>query len=69
MHSWTQVTQENRQVRQAPLQKAQPYRKNVRQAQRLEARRNSLRKITNRLPLRHRTRSYRHILVMNPDPK
>jgi len=33
----------NRQVRQTPLQETQPYRENVRQAQGLEARRNSLR--------------------------
>ena len=43
-------------------------RENVREAQRLAPRRNSLRQITNSLPLRNRSRRNRHILVMSPEP-
>jgi hypothetical protein len=34
----------------------------------LAPRRNSLRQITNSLPLRNRSRRNRHILVMSPEP-
>ena len=46
----------------------QPYRENVWEAQRLEARRNMLQQKPNRLPFRRHSHRYRYLLVMSPDP-
>ena len=53
---------------QASLQETQPDRDHVRALERLEARSNSLRQISNRVPLGHRSRRNRTFLVMNPEP-
>ena len=68
LHPWPKTTQDNRQIRQAPIQAAQPHRDHVWQAQGLEARGDPLRLLSQGLPRSHRPRSNRHLLVMNPEP-
>ena len=69
LHPWPQATQDAGQIRQAPIQAAQPHRDHVRQAQGLEARGNPIPQMSEGLPLGHRARGKRHLLVMNPDPR
>ncbi len=64
----SKAAQEACEIRQTPLQAAQPYRDHVRQAQGLEARRNTLRQVPRGIPVSNRPRGVSHLLVMNPAP-
>ena len=68
LHSWSKVTRHPRQIRQAPLPKAQPDRNHVRTFEGLEARRNTLQQMPEGLPLTNRSRCDRDLLVMRPEP-
>lgn len=52
-----------------PIQKPQQDRDHVRSSQRLEARRNTLRQVPDRLPICRRARRHRPVLDMSPDPR
>ena len=69
LYRWAQITQDDHQIRYEALQTPQPYRKHVRQNQRLETRRNPLRQKPDSISLRHNARRNRYILVMCPEPK
>ena len=58
-----------RQIRQTPLQEAQPDRNHVRTSERLQARGNPLRSKPKGLSLSNRTRCDRDPLVMSPEPQ
>ena len=67
MHARSQIAEENRQVRQAPIQTAQPDQDHVRQAQGLAACCNAIRQMSKGLSVRHRPRGNRYLLAMSPD--
>ena len=69
LHPRPKATQDAGKIRQALIQAAKPHRDHVWQAQGLEARGNTLRQVSESLPIRHRTRGSSHLLVMNPDPR
>jgi hypothetical protein len=69
LHPWPEATEENRQVRQAPLETAQPDRDHVWKAERLAACGNPIRPLPEGLPVSHRARGNRHLLAMSPDSK
>ena len=68
MHPRLKAAQENRQIRQAPLQTSQPDRDHVWQVERLAACGNSIRQMPQGLPVSHRPGRSRHLLAMSPDP-
>ncbi len=65
LHSVSKIPQEDHQIRQTPLQTAQPDRDHVRASQRLAACRYALRPVPNGLSLRHRSRCDRYLLAMS----
>lgn len=69
LHPRTKAAQDDRQIRQAPVQAPQPHRDHVRQAQGLAARRNQIRQMPEGLPVSHRSRRTRYLLAMSPEPK
>ncbi len=61
MYPWSKAVEENRQVRQAPIQAAQPDRDHVWQAQGLAACGNLIRPLSHSTPLGYRTGCDRHL--------
>src|SRR3546814_17203899 len=64
LHPGPENTEQDRQIRQAPLQTPQPHRDHVRPPQGLEAGRNTLRSVPEGLLLRRRPRRNRHLLAL-----
>lgn len=64
MHPGPQVAWQAREARQAPLKTPQPDRHHVRATEGLATRSDPIRQVPKGLPLRRRSRRYRHILAM-----
>jgi len=67
-YTGSKAAQDDGQTRQAPIQTAQPHRDCVWQAQGLETLGDTPWPQSQGLPLSHRARCCRHLLVMKPDP-